>query len=690
MADSSYTVGTDIVVTSDDAALVKVTDNLKRLEQAQDDANKKMKDSADAGQTASGVFDSMKESLLNLAAEYLAVKEAASLAWEAFTAAAEKEHLMNNLVRNAKLFAGATNEDTESLKSWAEAMEMASGIGGERILPFMNRLLAMTHSVADAQRLAQLSASLEVQGLSTMDETLRALVSAYNETDPPARGFGRILKENHQEGETWVTTLNRLIAQMGDAGASSKDTAVEMDRLKRATAQAKEAFGELLLPLAGPVITALKNIAIVVEMSAGGWKSLGTAARAALLQLENVMEFSKNAITMGPKAALKIAQETDELILFDTRRTLNAIHEEVNAKIAAINNAGAQMIKGGVRQNLDALLKETDQMIKANAKEIEKAQEEAAKKAIELSNKTEQEKLKIQHTADKNYADSVKQREWWDKQEADVRLKQQKMLTKDLEKLNKELKKDTQSTLNDITKDTKTTDAKRLQAEKTLYGQLGNLMSQYGGKTGQTLGQVASAVEEFYNVWKAVDAAFFAEKKVAQATDAITTQATTKATDMSAGEMQTQIWAINAASAMASIPYVGPALAAAAFAAAEAAGNAAVATIAAVPMAVAAKGAYLEGPTHVLAGEAGSELILPHRYTVMFDAMARAFNSGPGSVVNNNNSRQTHVQNIQVVGGFAAQAQLKEMERMRRPAERSYNRSIVSRRITKAGSVRSV
>lgn len=124
---------------------------------------------------------------------------------------------------------------------------------------------------------------------------------------------------------------------------------------------------------------------------------------------------------------------------------------------------------------------------------------------------------------------------------------------------------------------------------------------------------------------------------------------------------------------------------------AAATGAAEIAAIASTSMGKAAKGAYADIPTPTWIGEAGPELVLPPHFTALFDAMAQAYGqSGGPQSVSHDNSRRTSIQNVTVLGGFAAEAQMRELEKMRRPSERAVNRSIVSRRITKAGSVRSL
>ena len=242
-----------------------------------------LKDEADAQKRVENSTDAMTASLedsiiewFSLVAVFELAKEALKAVWEVFEEAIKDEHLMANLERNARMFAGATEEQARELRSATTAMVDYSGIGESRVIPYMNKLIAVTHNVNDTQKLTQLAMDLERQGLSDMESTYLAITAAYEGVSIPARGFGRILISNHKEGETWIETLDRLSDSMAASAREITDTVVAQEQLNTSWEHAKEAMGELAGPFGGAIIKTLTALtygirALVVDIKKIGF-----------------------------------------------------------------------------------------------------------------------------------------------------------------------------------------------------------------------------------------------------------------------------------------------------------------------------------------------------------------------------------------------------------------------------------
>jgi hypothetical protein len=224
----------------------------------------------------------------------------------------------------------------------------------------------------------------------------------------------------------------------------------------------------------------------------------------------------------------------------------------------------------------------------------------------------------------------------------------------------------------------------RVSAERNLYGQLMGLASQYGGETIQQLVSIVEAADQLYTLWQTINEIFFAKKKIEELTGALSAQVTTKTADVTQGTMNANLWAINAAASAAAIPYVGWAIAPGAYAAALALGMSGVAAIAAVPMA--AGGTLAIDPMLTMIGERGPELVLPNKFTRMFDRMA----DREATVNNTHNTHSVqrggdvfmHVYNP--IGGTTDNA-YKKVERKMRVAKRANDRALANRPVTRIG-----
>ena len=234
----------------------------------------------------------------------------------------------------------------------------------------------------------------------------------------------------------------------------------------------------------------------------------------------------------------------------------------------------------------------------------------------------------------------------------------------------------------------------RLSTERSLYNQLIGLAGQYGGKSLQTVVQVAQGIQQLYDLWQTIQTIFFAKKQVEEATAAITSQVTAKTTGVVNATAGAYEYAINAAASVAAIPFAGWAMAPGVYAEALATGLLGAAAIAALPVAAAAGGGLFGRPTVTLLGEAGQEMVLPEKLTRVILGMATVYDRTNGGTVNNvNNSRHrggdVYVTQHLLTGAHADYA-FRQLDRKLVAARRQNNRAMASPRRTRVGSARRV
>lgn len=114
------------------------------------------------------------------------------------------------------------------------------------------------------------------------------------------------------------------------------------------------------------------------------------------------------------------------------------------------------------------------------------------------------------------------------------------------------------------------------------------------------------------------------------------------------------------------------------------------AELAKVNSAKAAGGAYLTGPTALLAGEAGPELVLPARYTRMFDRMAQQTTNNSTTVTHDNRRGSTIIYNDTFLSPGDRDIAIARHSRDQVKGDRTRMRSVLGGSNAKAGSTRAI
>ncbi len=712
-----------------------------RLSEEFKQTSDKIRGAGEAAEGTSSMMGGMAAKLLEIVAAVETVRRAFEFLKDAFRESVEHEHVFNNLANAATTFANATTEETDKLREWVETIEIASGKSASELIPAFNSLLLILHDTGQAQEVLQIAAGAAARGIGSVGENATTMGRAL--AGLPIRAtsdMGRLLQQAKNRGEDLADYINnKLIPAYGDAGASVSDMKTNMDRAMESWGQAKAMLGESFSPmLTSILVPAVKGAATVMMWFGSGLKMTVLEAEYAargMQMLSNAMNSLVKGDASGMKALWQNLKDLDasryieqDKIIKETESFVSRMGEAQNALVKErVKETGktklnddplveayklrmkyAELAANTEQQKAASLLAiykkmaadmnltdehRLDAQLKVHQIEVAaatKAAEEGKRAKEKADREAQQNHDKILRTEIENDKAAGKQKEFFEKLYVANRLKQEKTIMTGIEKFNKEVEKDTKKTFDKIVKDEQAADKRRVAVAKLTTSTLVGLASQYGGKTGQAISQIVTTAEKVYQLWAEISNTFFATQQATTLAGAITEWTTSKAKDSATAEMQTQVWATNAASAVASIPYVGPVLAAAAYAAAQAAGQASVAAIAAVPPPAAAKGAFLQSATTIAAGEAGPELVLPPRFTRMFDAMSKGF-SGNGPNYNNtytNYSHPTTIVNMQAFGPAEADAHMRAFERRRRVASIGLDRTLAQRNIVKGGSKR--
>lgn len=321
-----------------------------------------------AALTASAL-ESLVGKWLSVAAAIAAVRKVTKEAIDATQDAAKIQHLYANLERNAQALTGATAMQTAGLKDWGRAISEVSGIGEERILPYMNKMLGVTHNLHDAMKLTQMAVTLEKRGFGDMELTFAGVTAAY-EGQIQSRGtFGKMLRSEHQGTEDLIRTMSRMSETYNDCGASIKDVATETERANIQWEHSKRTVGEALIPLQQGLLPVLKFLGFELQAVGGGLMiveagflrlcqrteeanvMLGQAAHLAE-QWNQKLSGTAVALERGP---LEGGKKVSKLIL-DSAKAIKLAYEsqEAQATLAAANEADRQNRLAAIHQKMAA------------------------------------------------------------------------------------------------------------------------------------------------------------------------------------------------------------------------------------------------------------------------------------------------------------------------------------------------
>lgn len=194
------------------------------------------------GRIAAGAFTGV------LAAE--AARKVGEFLKGSVEAAVEDAAAQRKLAVALKNTTGATNEQIAGVESWISRQSLATGVADDELRPAFQRLAESTGSVSKAQRELGLAMDVSAGTGKSLEAVSTALMKANNGS---VSGLARLgIKTKNAAGETM--NLRQALKAMSDtfkgqAEARAKSMEGQLDRLKVAWQETKEAVGAKLLPV---------------------------------------------------------------------------------------------------------------------------------------------------------------------------------------------------------------------------------------------------------------------------------------------------------------------------------------------------------------------------------------------------------------------------------------------------------
>lgn len=165
--------------------------------------------------------------------------------------AAEDEKGQVRLATALRNAAGATDKQVASVEDWITAQGKALGVADDDLRPALGRLVASTHDVGKAQKLASLAMDVSKGSGKSLSTVTEALAKAQNGS---LGGLARLgVKTKDAAGKARdLRDITKDLAKTygGQAAAAADTTAGKWERVKLRFDETKESIGAKLLPVA--------------------------------------------------------------------------------------------------------------------------------------------------------------------------------------------------------------------------------------------------------------------------------------------------------------------------------------------------------------------------------------------------------------------------------------------------------
>lgn len=617
MADKNFVIDLKIKATSEDAAIEQVRKNLSNLDAQMKKADKSSKD---AGLQMRNFGDVLKGMVAGVVSAYGAIR----LLADSFKVARENAKDLKTLEQGMIALVGASKSLTAATMAHIEKAEELSGIGKSKIIPGFLQLLEATKNVEQATVLMDIAVGAASRGLGTMEANLDTLTRAIvMGSVRSVDAFAVALRELTQDGVLTSKEIENLHARFGDLGANVNEASIQLDRQAILWQRTKEAMGTALQAVLIPLLPVVKGLAIGFLMLGQG---IVNAAKVFTKFLEitsfGLHKFSEekkllddmtDAIENGMETIISMSIETTTAGLAGAKTVTQGMRDI---------RLGQEKVSEGYKEIKDSAIANIDDAINSMTnlqrawKEIENLMPKKTRAGVEFA--------KVDFLGVEEYPDEVKKmfEELNDLRERELDqmdLKDQARKIKLLQNLIAIEKKKNFQTVKMEKELLQAKTAFYLQSSGIIVNSL-NAILLSAGKSSKALFRLSQALA------------------VAQAI-------------MNSYEAFTKTLKEPTLPYPANVAMAGVILSM---------GLAQVAQIAAQKPPHAAKGALISEATYLLAGEAGRELVLPNKYTEMFDRMAER-----ESVVNNYGGANTLVVNA-LQGAYGIKEAMKAQKKYER------------------------
>jgi|GEM_PF-5736103 len=315
------------------------------------DLQAELKKTEAAHRAATPAVDDFTKALQNIPSQLiamgtglLAVGAALEFLKGSFMAAVEASRMLDQMRAANESLAGATADAREANEAWLRSVEEASGKTKEELVPSYIRLVAVTGSVSEAQRITQIAAGAAARGFGDLGQITQALIRYYETGQTQTRGFGAVLKALVGDAQDVGEGFDKLTAKFGDAGVATDNLGLKMDRLKTRWHEFKAEVGNVVASMVDGIAKGFNAIDDFMshnfKTALGGINDVTGASAAAATGLNNDCAKIKGGIDDANKSLKDFQEQYDDWAL-SAKNASKSVVGGVRAEIAVYKQMAA-------------------------------------------------------------------------------------------------------------------------------------------------------------------------------------------------------------------------------------------------------------------------------------------------------------------------------------------------------------
>jgi hypothetical protein len=306
MADSNYEIGLNITTQSDDARLKDVVAQLERLNTTTQQLVPQQQAAASAAAEHASMLDRIKESALGVASALglaFGAVQVINFLKDLFSSGVDAEQELIHLRAVLQAFSPTWKGSAEDVRAWAVELGRATGIGRDETLPAFEKLVAVLGNVDAAMTIVETATKAQKLGWgdlgSSVGAALQLIATGHMRAGMNASIFTRQLKlafdQTHDLGAAYL-----ILAGQIEKGSQPLDSAAtKVGAFKVGWQEAKQAIGAIVSAIADALSPVLIGLSVALGVVVNSADIVIASFKDVVKELYDVGKFAVDVIAGG-------------------------------------------------------------------------------------------------------------------------------------------------------------------------------------------------------------------------------------------------------------------------------------------------------------------------------------------------------------------------------------------------------
>jgi len=260
-----YLISVRVTSDSDDRGLQAATDSLKKVGEAAERTEKKVRDSSqkmadghkahreESDRLSKALSEGLGGAIANVAVKYLGLLEIITRVYEFFKESIkmsiENEASNIRLAESLRVFTGANKGAIESISGTIERLAALNGYSEDAAKEGFTKFLAVTKDSDQALKLLQLAMGGARKSGIDLDKAIQDWVQTLRgRAVMDTSAFGTVLRELTKDGKLTTEEMQKLDMMYGNLSTTTTSTSLRQAELKEKIAQTRQEIGSQFMP----------------------------------------------------------------------------------------------------------------------------------------------------------------------------------------------------------------------------------------------------------------------------------------------------------------------------------------------------------------------------------------------------------------------------------------------------------